>query len=76
MGAHLDVLDISASPGSTATMDSSGAVQKREPVFTKIDQLRPDTSGHNLVVKVSGALAPRWGVHAELWAHGVPGNQH
>lgn len=24
----------------------------RKPVFTKIDQLRPGTNGHNLVVKV------------------------
>ena len=24
----------------------------RKPVFTKIDQLRPGTSGHNLIVKV------------------------
>ena len=25
---------------------------KRQPVFTSIAQLRPDTSGHNLTVKV------------------------
>ncbi|KAG8384820.1 hypothetical protein BUALT_Bualt04G0158100 [Buddleja alternifolia] len=25
---------------------------KRKPVFTKVDQLRPGTNGHNLVVKV------------------------
>ncbi|KAK3254765.1 hypothetical protein CYMTET_36031 [Cymbomonas tetramitiformis] len=25
---------------------------KRKPVFTKVDQLRPGTTGHNLVVKV------------------------
>ena len=25
---------------------------KRQPVFTTIAQLRPDTSGHNLTVKV------------------------
>lgn len=33
-------------------MATSGAVEKRPPVFTTIDKLRPDTSGHNLVVKV------------------------
>jgi len=27
----------------------------RKPVFTKIDQLRPGTSGHNLIVKVTSA---------------------
>lgn len=37
-------------------MATSGNVEKRPPVFTTIDQLRPDTSGHNLVVKV---MAPR-----------------
>lgn len=37
-------------------MATSGAVEKRPPVFTTIDKLRPDTSGHNLVVKVKGAL--------------------
>ncbi|EFN55730.1 hypothetical protein CHLNCDRAFT_17642, partial [Chlorella variabilis] len=26
--------------------------EKRAPVFGKVEQLRPDTSGHNLVVKV------------------------
>lgn len=25
---------------------------KRKPVFTKVDQLRPSTNGHNLIVKV------------------------
>ncbi|KAI7733814.1 hypothetical protein M8C21_008933 [Ambrosia artemisiifolia] len=25
---------------------------KRKPVFTKVDNLRPGTSGHNLIVKV------------------------
>ncbi|CAL8468001.1 g7539 [Coccomyxa elongata] len=33
-------------------MATSGAMEKRPPVFTTIDKLRPDTSGHNLVVKV------------------------
>ncbi|CAA0833754.1 Nucleic acid-binding- OB-fold-like protein [Striga hermonthica] len=28
------------------------AETKRKPVFTKVDQLRPGTNGHNLVVKV------------------------
>lgn len=27
----------------------------RKPVFTKVDQLRPGTNGHNLVVKVVSA---------------------
>ena len=36
----------------------SPASDKRASAFTSIDQLRPDTSGHNLVVKVgrSGQL--------------------
>lgn len=29
-----------------------GPPEKRAPVFGKVEQLRPDTSGHNLVVKV------------------------
>ncbi len=42
-------------------MATSGAVEKRLPVFTTIDKLRPDTSGHNLVVKVKGTLeCPIW----------------
>ena len=53
------------SGAATVTMASPGAVEKRQPVFTTIDQLRPDTSGHNLKVKVSGALLARWGLHAE-----------
>nr|GEV94929.1 hypothetical protein [Tanacetum cinerariifolium] len=28
---------------------------KRKSVFTKVDNLRPETSGHNLIVKVVGA---------------------
>lgn len=28
------------------------AVEKRKPVFTTVDQLRPQTKGHNLTVKV------------------------
>ncbi|GJT78046.1 nucleic acid-binding, OB-fold-like protein [Tanacetum coccineum] len=28
---------------------------KRKPVFTKVDNLRPTTSGHNLIVKVVSA---------------------
>ena len=28
---------------------------KRKPVFTKVDNLRPGTSGHNLIVKVVSA---------------------
>lgn len=27
----------------------------RKPVFTKVDQLRPGTNGHNLIVKVVSA---------------------
>ncbi|KAK2642380.1 hypothetical protein Ddye_024143 [Dipteronia dyeriana] len=27
-------------------------VEKRKPVFVKVDQLRPGTNGHNLIVKV------------------------
>ncbi|KAI9197951.1 hypothetical protein LWI28_007276 [Acer negundo] len=27
-------------------------VEKRKPVFAKVDQLRPGTNGHNLIVKV------------------------
>jgi hypothetical protein len=27
-------------------------IEKKKPVFVKVDQLRPDTSGHNLTVKV------------------------
>ncbi|XP_072962579.1 uncharacterized protein At4g28440-like [Typha angustifolia] len=29
-----------------------GAVPKRKPVFTKVDQLKPGTSGHTLTAKV------------------------
>ncbi|GAB4823009.1 hypothetical protein N2152v2_010055 [Parachlorella kessleri] len=31
---------------------AAAAIEKKKPVFTKVDQLRPDTSGHNLTVKV------------------------
>lgn len=27
-------------------------IEKRKPVFTTVDQLRPDSTGHNLTVKV------------------------
>ena len=32
------------------------SVEKRAPVFTTVDQLRPDTTGHNLVLKVRTVL--------------------
>ncbi|CAL0334419.1 unnamed protein product [Lupinus luteus] len=32
--------------------ESSNKPAKRKPVFTKVDQLKPGTNGHNLVVKV------------------------
>ncbi|KAK1557016.1 hypothetical protein Q3G72_016195 [Acer saccharum] len=31
---------------------ASKVVEKRKPVFVKVDQLRPGTNGHNLIVKV------------------------
>jgi len=31
------------------------SAEKRAPVFTTVDQLRPDTTGHNLVLKVVDA---------------------
>ena len=31
---------------------AEGKSVMRKPVFTKVDQLRPGTSGHNLTVKV------------------------
>ncbi|KAH7568875.1 hypothetical protein JRO89_XS06G0065700 [Xanthoceras sorbifolium] len=36
-------------------------VEKRKPVFIKVDQLRPGTNGHNLIVKVlkSDAVLPK-----------------
>ena len=33
----------------------SGATSKRKPVFTKVDQLKPGTTGHTLTVKVVSA---------------------
>ncbi|KAK7246464.1 hypothetical protein RIF29_41332 [Crotalaria pallida] len=36
--------------GTTATTGNKPA--KRKPVFTKVDQLKPGTNGHNLIVKV------------------------
>lgn len=41
-------------------MAAPGAVEKRLPVFTTVDQLRPDTSGHNLVVKVTAPSRARF----------------
>lgn len=38
-----------------ATTDAKGTtkiVQKRKPVFVKVDQLQPGTNGHNLTAKV------------------------
>lgn len=35
--------------------NSNSNANLRKPVFTKIDQLRPGTSGHNLIVKVTSA---------------------
>lgn len=32
------------------------SVEKRAAVFTTVDQLRPDTTGHNLVLKVRTVL--------------------
>ena len=40
-------------------MASSGQ-PLRKPVFVKVDSLRPGTSGHNLTVKVGGALTLEW----------------
>ena len=51
--------------GGAAAMATSGVVEKRPPVFTTIDKLRPDTSGHNLVVKVTGALNAPSGKQAD-----------
>lgn len=36
-------------------MAETNTAGKRKPVFTKVDQLRPGTSGHNLTVKVVSA---------------------
>ncbi|XP_010475010.1 PREDICTED: uncharacterized protein At4g28440-like [Camelina sativa] len=33
-------------------MSTAANVPKRKPVFVKVDQLKPGTSGHNLTVKV------------------------
>ncbi|GAB2285382.1 hypothetical protein Dimus_019837 [Dionaea muscipula] len=35
-----------------STAAASKATEKRKPVFTKVDQLQPMTSGHTLTVKV------------------------
>ena len=32
------------------------SIEKRAPVFSTVDQLRPDTTGHNLVLKVRAFL--------------------
>jgi len=40
---------------TTQQQGSSGATSKRKPVFTKVDQLKPGTSGHTLTAKVVSA---------------------
>lgn len=34
--------------------------EEQTPVFTTVDQLRPDTKGHNLVLKVSVLSLDLW----------------
>ncbi|KAK9284434.1 hypothetical protein L1049_023607 [Liquidambar formosana] len=41
-----------ATATATATATTETAMTKRKPVFTKVDQLKPGTSGHTLTVKV------------------------
>lgn len=44
---------------STAALQGSGATMKpalRKPVFVKVDQLKPGTGGHTLVVKVVNSV--------------------
>ena len=41
-----------AQGGNTANNNTPA---KRKPVFVKVDQLKPGTNGHNLVVKVVSA---------------------
>jgi replication factor A1 len=35
-----------------ATTATGNAIAKRKPVFIKVDQLKPGTQGHTLIVKV------------------------
>ncbi|EOA38651.1 hypothetical protein CARUB_v10010570mg [Capsella rubella] len=37
---------------TAASAEAAASVPKRKPVFVKVDQLKPGTSGHNLTVKV------------------------
>ncbi|KAL5715808.1 hypothetical protein ACHQM5_017579 [Ranunculus cassubicifolius] len=37
---------------ATATQSTTGSTMKRKPVFIKVDELKPGTTGHNLTVKV------------------------
>lgn len=41
-----------AAPATTGTGAGSATAAKRKPVFVKVDQLKPGTSGHTLIVKV------------------------
>ena len=41
-----------AASGAQRQQSGGAAAQKRKPVFVKVDQLKPGTTGHTLTVKV------------------------
>lgn len=47
--------------GNANTNTNTKVVQKRKPVFVKVDKLKPGTNGHNLIVKVlkSDTIVPK-----------------
>ncbi|KAJ6850963.1 uncharacterized protein M6B38_262690 [Iris pallida] len=45
-------MSTAAAGGGGAAAKAAGTVEKRKPVFVKVDQLKPGTSGHTLKAKV------------------------
>ncbi|XP_044496308.1 uncharacterized protein At4g28440-like [Mangifera indica] len=47
--------------GNANTNTNTKVVEKRKPVFVKVDKLKPGTNGHNLIVKVlkSDTIVPK-----------------
>ncbi|CAN0853152.1 Uncharacterized protein At4g28440 [Linum grandiflorum] len=46
-----------SSAGAAAAAAGNRVVEKRKPVFVKVEQLKPGTNGHNLIVKVLSSNA-------------------
>lgn len=46
------ILNLDLVFGFFIAMATAGATAKRKPVFIKVDQLKPGTTGHTLTVKV------------------------